>query len=82
MLIERRPGTGIVLCAVLLAGAAMTARAQESFAAEAQEDAPRIEVVESVVDLGAVPKGEPAEASYRILNTGGTTLRIHKAKPG
>jgi hypothetical protein len=43
---------------------------------------PRIEVDATEIDLGAISRGEKAEAKFTLRNTGDQTLKILKAKPG
>jgi hypothetical protein len=43
---------------------------------------PRLEVDPMEIDLGAVDRGEDAEARFTLRNTGDQTLKILRAKPG
>jgi hypothetical protein len=43
---------------------------------------PRLEVDPMEIDLGAVDRGEDAEARFTLRNTGDQTLEIIRAKPG
>ena len=47
-----------------------------------QTAAPRIEIEGSEIDIGQVIRGEAAEGSFTVRNTGSSSLQILRVKPG
>lgn len=43
---------------------------------------PRLQVDSDTIDLGDVSRGEDAQATFHLRNTGGETLKILRVKPG
>ena len=66
-----------ILLALACAVAPLPAAAQSGGSA-----APRIDVIEPVVDLGELLRGVKVDTIFRIRNTGGSPLKILNAKPG
>jgi hypothetical protein len=83
--------TLVVSGALALAGVAMAndppaerapdGAAEAAEAAESVEALPDIHVVADKIDLGTIPEGTKAKASFTIENRGRAELRILRAKP-
>lgn len=52
------------------------------FDSEASTKAPRLRVVEDLVDLGTLEMGDPAEVRFELRNDGDAPLQIYSADPG
>jgi hypothetical protein len=44
--------------------------------------APKIEIAGTEIDIGQVVRGETAEGSFVVRNTGDAELKIQRVKPG